>query len=153
MKTDVLQVAAVQGGRLSPARVVLVDDHDLIRAGLTAALTAEPDIKVCGEAADGASGAEVALNKRPDVVLMDIQMPGIGGIAATEKIVARWPQARVVVLTAFSDVRLVRDALAAGAWGYVLKDADPTTVVTAVRMAMRGERPMTRAIADMLDAG
>ena len=152
MTTEALQAAAPRGDRLAPARVVLVDDHDLIRAGLTAALGAEPDIKVCGEAADGASGVEVALSKRPDVVLMDIQMPGVGGIAATQKILGAWPQARVVVLTAFSDVRLVRDALAAGAWGYVLKDADPNTVVTAVRMAMRGERPMTRAIADMLDA-
>lgn len=130
----------------SGIRVVIVDDHDLIRTALRALLSAESDIEVCGDASEGEEGATLVLELRPDVVLMDLAMPGVGGIEATRRIVLDWPSARVLVLTAFAEPRLVQDALTAGARGYVLKDADPTTVVSAVREAARGGRPMTAGI-------
>lgn len=126
---------------LTPTRVVLVDDHDLIRAGLVAALAAEPDIEVCGQAAVGATGVRIALDKRPEVMLMDLHLPDMSGIAATKEILASWPQARVMILTASDDPVLEREALAAGAWAYVSKDGDPATVVAAVRSAAQGEHP------------
>ncbi|GGK83388.1 response regulator [Ornithinimicrobium pekingense] len=130
------------------ARVVVVDDHPMIRMGLSAALGAEPDVQVCGEAPDGRAGAVVVLRERPDIVLMDIAMPVMNGIEATTCIVADWPQAKVVMLTAFADERLVRAALAAGAFGFVLKDADPRSVVCAVRRAMRGTPPVSVELTD-----
>lgn len=148
---------AVQGDCIPltglPARIVVVDDHLMIRMGLRAALDAEPDFEVCGEAPDGLTGTEVALRERPDVVLMDIAMPGIDGIEATSSIVAGWPEAKVLMLTAFSDVRLVRAALGAGAYGYVLKDADPRSVICSVRKALRGVRPMSAEITEPLAGG
>lgn len=133
-----------------PRRVLVVDDHALIRAGVRAALTDHPDLSVCGEAADGAEGAELALRLRPDVVLMDVAMPRLSGIEATARIVRDWAQARVVLLTAFADVALVRIAVRAGAWGYVLKDADPATIVGAVRTTLAGGRPVTPSVGDLL---
>lgn len=126
------------------ARIVLVDDHPMIRMGLSAALGAEPDLQVCGEAADGRMGAAVALWERPDIVLMDIAMPVMNGIEATTSIVSEWPEAKVLMLTAFADERLVRAAMTAGAFGFVLKDADPRSVICAVRTALRGTIPWPR---------
>ncbi|GAA4886878.1 response regulator [Serinicoccus chungangensis] len=125
-----------------PARVVLVDDHHMIRAGLGAALGEEPDLLVCGVAPDGLTGTAVVLRERPDVVLMDIAMPVMNGVDATASILEQWPQAKVVILTAFAEKRLVGAAMAAGAFGFVLKDADPFSVVCAVRRAMRGVLPV-----------
>lgn len=125
---------------------MVIDDHDLIRSALRVLLSSESDIDVCGDASDGAAGATLVLKLRPDVVLMDLAMPGVGGIEATRRLVVDWPHACVVVLTAFADAVLVRDALTAGARGYVLKDADPSAVVSAVREAARGGQPMTAGI-------
>ena len=132
----------------SGIRVVIVDDHDLIRTALRALLSCESDIEVCGDAAEGDTGATLVLDLRPDVVLMDLTMPGVGGLEATRRIVMDWPSAKVVVLTAFAEPRLVRDALTAGARGYLLKDADPSAVVEAVREAARGGRPMSTGIGE-----
>ncbi|MFN2318186.1 MAG: response regulator transcription factor [Dermatophilaceae bacterium] len=131
------------GSQPNDIRVVIVDDHDLIRTALRALLSSESDIEVCGDASGGEAGATLVLELRPDVVLMDLAMPGIGGIEATRRIVLDWPQARVVVLTAFADPRLMREARTAGARGYVLKDADPRTVVSAVRDAAQGGCPIS----------
>lgn len=136
---------AAEPGR-DDIRVVIVDDHDLIRTALRALLSSESDIEVCGDASEGAAGATLVLELRPDVVLMDLAMPGVGGIEATRRIVMDWPHARVVVLTALAEPRLVRDALRAGARGYVLKDADPGTVVSAVRETARGGRPLSAGL-------
>ena len=92
--------------------------------------------------------SDTTLDLRPDVVLMDLTMPGVGGLEATRRIVMDWPSAKVVVLTAFADLRLVRDAFTAGARGYVLKDADPSVVVEAVREAARGGRPLSVSISE-----
>lgn len=124
------------------AGIVVVDDHPMIRSGLRASLSAEPDLVVRGEACDGLAGSDLVLRERPDLVLMDVAMPLLDGIGATRRIVAAWPQARVVMLTAFADGHLVRAALAAGACGYLLKDADPRSVVCAVRRALRGSPPL-----------
>ena len=123
-------------------RVVLVDDHPLVRAGLRALLDGEPDLEVVAEAADGERALDVCREHRPDVVLMDLSMPGVGGVEATRRLVADGPDVHVVVLTSLPDPGTVHAALAAGAVGYLLKDADPTTVVDAVRAAAAGGAPL-----------
>lgn len=133
-------------------RVLVVDDHEMIRLGLSSILSAEPDLVVCGSAADGSSGVCLAARELPDVVLMDLSMPGIDGIEATRRIVAQSPDARVVMLTWHADGESVRAALAAGACGYLLKEATPAALVDAVRAVHRGERPLSRAAQDVLGA-
>lgn len=123
-------------------RVVLVDDHPLVRAGLRALLDGEPDLEVVAEAADGERALDVCREHRPDVVLMDLSMPGVGGVEATRHLVGERPDVHVVVLTSLPDPGTVHEALAAGAVGYLLKDADPTTVVDAVRAAAAGGAPL-----------
>ena len=131
-------------------RVLLVDDHQLVRAGLASLIDADPEMLVVATAADGAEALEVALREQPDVVLMDLSMPGMSGEAATAKIVAALPSTAVVVLTAFSDEMRIRDALAAGAVGYLLKDTDPVDLVRGVRAAARGESPLDGKVARRL---
>jgi DNA-binding NarL/FixJ family response regulator len=130
--------------------VLLVDDHQLVRAGLASLIDADPEMLVVATAADGAEALEVALREQPDVVLMDLSMPGMSGEAATAKIVAALPSTAVVVLTAFSDEMRIRDALAAGAVGYLLKDTDPVDLVRGVRAAARGESPLDGKVARRL---
>jgi DNA-binding NarL/FixJ family response regulator len=128
-------------------RVVLADDHALLRAGLSQILCASGDIEVVGEAADGAQALELAEQTRPDLVLMDLSMPGMDGRLATEALSLSHPEIRVIVLTSFADRDSVLDALAAGASGYVLKDIPPAELVAAVRSAARGEAPLAPKIA------
>jgi DNA-binding NarL/FixJ family response regulator len=120
-------------------RVLLVDDQELVRTGLRMILTAEDDLEVVGEAADGEAGIREARLMQPDVVLMDIQMPGTDGIAATRQIVRDAPGTRVVILTTFDRSQLVYDALVAGASGFLLKDLPREQLVSGVRAAGRGE--------------
>jgi DNA-binding NarL/FixJ family response regulator len=122
--------------------VLLVDDHPLVRDGLAQLLTAAADICVVGTAADGAQAIEAAAASRPDVVLMDLVMPGVDGVEATRAIMANEPQTSVVVLTSFSDRERILDALDAGAVGYLLKDVEPAELVRGVRAAARGESPL-----------
>lgn len=130
--------------------VLLVDDHRLVRAGLAALLRTSPDITVVGEAADGQQAVDLAAQLRPDVILMDLSMPLLDGVAATRAVLADSPGTRVVVLTSFADHRRVTDALAAGAVGYLLKDCDPNEVVVAVRAAARGDVPIDARVARVL---
>ena len=118
-------------------RVLLVDDQDLVRAGFRMILSVEPDIEVVGEAADGEKAIELALALRPDVVLMDVQMPGTDGITATQRIVAE-DAGKVVILTTFDRDDYLFDALAAGASGFLLKNAEPEQLVEAVRAIGHG---------------
>jgi DNA-binding NarL/FixJ family response regulator len=131
-------------------RVLLVDDHALVRGGLRAVLATTGDCTVVGEAATGEEAVEQALALRPDVVVMDLSMPGAGGVAATEVLRDRLPSARVLVLTTFADDARVRAALGAGATGYLLKDATPDEVVRAVRASARDEVPIDPRVAGTL---
>lgn len=124
-------------------RVVVVDDHELVRAGLVELLGTAEDIDVVGTAADGAEALEVVSELQPEVVLMDLSMPGVGGIAGTRSLLAEHPTIRVVVLTSFSDSSEVLGALDAGAIGYLLKDASPDELRGGVRAAARGESPLS----------
>jgi DNA-binding NarL/FixJ family response regulator len=126
----------------SPVRVVLVDDHAVIRAGLERLLAGTDDIEVVGTAADGAEALRVVREIRPDVVLMDLQMPDVDGVAATRAIMAEDLGVDVLVLTSFSDSERIIAALDAGAVGYLLKDADPEDVLQGIRAVSRGESPI-----------
>lgn len=142
---------APEAGR--PVRVLLVDDHALVRQGLRAVLGTTRDCVVVGEAATGEEAVDRAATDTPDVVVMDLSMPGAGGVVATGRLRAAHPAVRVLVLTTFSDDRRVRDALAAGATGYLLKDAAPADVVAAVRAAARDETPIDPRVARALLPG
>lgn len=120
-------------------RIVLVDDQPLYREGLAAVLASDPELKVVGEAGDGNEALRVCERERPDVVLMDLGMPSLGGAAATSKLKVLCPKARVLVLTTFDDDDSVFEALRAGAVGYLLKDANGERLKEAVRAAARGE--------------
>jgi DNA-binding NarL/FixJ family response regulator len=130
--------------------VLLVDDQELVRAGLRMILDAEPDLDVVGEAADGDAAIREARLLRPDVVLMDIQMPGTDGIAATRAVVRDTPGTRVVMLTTFDRSQLVYDALVAGASGFLLKDLPREQLVGGVRAAARGEELLAPRITRQL---
>ncbi|WP_107766774.1 response regulator [Nocardioides terrigena] len=133
-------------------RVVLVDDHAVLRSGLEQLLSGEPDLEVVGTAADGAAALEEVRRTRPDVVLMDLQMPGTDGVSATRQIVAEGGP-DVLVLTSFSDADRIVAALDAGAVGYLLKDADPDDIIEGVRAVARGESPLhPRAARQLLGA-
>lgn len=134
-------------------RVLLVDDHPMVRAGLGNLLAAAADVEVVGEAADGSAAVDLAATVPADVVLMDLSMPVLDGIAATQRIAAAHPQLRVVVLTSFSDGARVRDALTAGAVGYVLKDCTPEQLLAAVRSAAQGHAPLDPRVARALLPG
>ncbi len=134
-------------------RVLLVDDHAIVREGLERLLAAAGDVEVVGSAADGGEAIELVEAQQPDVVLMDLSMPKVDGIAATRKIAAANPDVRVVILTSFSDRERIFEALDAGAVGYLLKDAEPDEVIRGVRAAARGESPIaTKAAHEVLRA-
>jgi len=130
--------------------ILVVDDHQLVRAGLVALLATAADLEVVGEAADGEEALILARARRPDVVLMDLSMPVLDGVAATRRLLAEQPGARVVVLTSFTEKERVAQALAAGAIGYLLKDSDPHDLVAAVRAAAQGHAPLDPRVARAL---
>jgi DNA-binding NarL/FixJ family response regulator len=133
-------------------RVLIVDDHAMLRAGLEQLLAGEPDIEVVGKAANGREAVEVARELRPDVVLMDLQMPELDGVAATREIVDE-ELADVLVLTSYSDAERIVGALDAGALGYLLKDAEPEEVLQGIRAVARGESPIDpKAARELLGA-
>ncbi|WP_328293915.1 response regulator transcription factor [Kineococcus sp. NBC_00420] len=134
-------------------RVLVVDDHRLVRAGLAALLQAADDIDVVAEAADGAEAVRRASEAEPDVVLMDLSMPVMDGVAATTAVLAAVPTTAVVVLTSFIDQSQVQQALAAGAVGYLLKDSEPRDVLAGVRAAAAGHAPLDPRVARALLPG
>lgn len=141
-----------QGGRAPsrPITVVLVDDHRLVRAGLRGIIDAAADLTVVGEAADGSEALAVVRAAQPDVVLMDLSMPGVDGIEGTARLRDAGESARVVVLTSFVEHDRVTAALAAGAVGYLLKDSDPRDVLEAIRSAAAGHAPLDARVARAL---
>lgn len=122
-----------------PLRVVVADDHPLVRGGLTALLGALDGVQVVGEAADGAAALELVETTVPDVVVMDLGMPGVGGLEATRRIVERHADVAVLILTMSDDDRSLAAAMRVGARGYLLKDAEADEVAHAVRAVARGE--------------
>jgi DNA-binding NarL/FixJ family response regulator len=133
-------------------RVLIVDDHAVVRAGLEQLLRTAEDIELLGSAGDGEEALTLTLEREPDVVLMDLSMPGIDGVQATATIREARPATRVVVLTSFSDRDRILSALDAGAIGYLLKDAEPADLLAGIRAASRDESPLSpkaaRAVLD-----
>jgi DNA-binding NarL/FixJ family response regulator len=134
----------------APIRVLLVDDQELIRLGFRMVLEAEDDLVVVGEAADGRAAVAQTAHLRPDVVLMDIRMPGMDGIAATEAIVRAHRATRVLVLTTFDLDEYALGAIRAGASGFLLKDAHRQELLSAVRAVHRGDAALSARITRML---
>jgi DNA-binding NarL/FixJ family response regulator len=131
-------------------RVLLADDHKLVRAGLASLLDSTDDMSVVGEAENGSCALELAAELRPDVILMDLSMPVMDGVQATRELMRSQPENIVVVLTSFSDQARVSDALRAGAVGYLLKDSDPRDLLAAVRSAAQGHAPLDPRVARVL---
>jgi DNA-binding NarL/FixJ family response regulator len=129
----------------APTRVLLADDQALVRGGFRLMLEQQPDITVCGEAADGLEAVRRAAELLPDVILMDVRMPNLDGIAATERLV-RADLGRVLVLTTFDVDDYVVDALRVGASGYLLKDVEPDDLVAAVRAVADGDLPLSPTV-------
>jgi DNA-binding NarL/FixJ family response regulator len=123
-------------------RVVLVDDHEVVRAGLAALLSTAADIEIVATAADGQEAIAAVAEFAPDVVLMDLSMPVLDGVAATTAVTRDHPAVRILVLTSFAERDRVRAAIAAGASGYLLKDCTPTELLTAIRQAAAGQHPL-----------
>jgi len=130
-----------------PVRVVVADDHPMFRYGLAAALAGAPEVEIVGEAADGQELLAVVEQNRPDVVLTDLAMPGLGGTAATRQLLARHPQLGVLVVTMHEDDENLFGALRAGARGYLLKGADRDDIVRAILNVARGEAVYGPAVA------
>ena len=128
-------------------RVLVVDDHLIVRKGVCALLATEPDVEVVGEASDGQEAAAKAESLHPDVIVMDLVMPGMDGIQATRHILARQPDRRILVLTSFAEDDKVFPAIKAGARGYLLKDSGPDDLVRAIRQVYEGESSLHPAIA------
>lgn len=143
-----------------PLRILLVDDQALVRLGFRMVLEAEPDLTVVGEAADGAEAVRLAVETRPDVILMDVRMPAMDGIEATRRIVAANPEARIIILTTFDLDEYAFGGLRAGASGFLLKDARPGELTAAIRAVAAGDaavsgrvtRSMLELFADRLPA-
>jgi NarL family two-component system response regulator LiaR len=119
-------------------RVMIVDDHGVVRRGLTAYLKNQDDLDLVGEAGDGQEALHVCEQVQPDVILMDLVMPELGGVAATRRIRKRWPEVQVIALTSFKEKDLVRDALDAGAISYLLKNVSGSDLAEAIRAAHAG---------------
>jgi DNA-binding NarL/FixJ family response regulator len=130
-----------------PVRVLLVDDQTLFRAGLRTLLSTRPEVEVVGDAENGQDALAVAAQTRPDVVLMDLKMPVLDGVAATRRLRVQLPSCRVVALTTFEDDELVFEGLRAGAVGYLLKDAPVAKLVEAILAAARGESVLQPSVA------
>lgn len=124
---------------MQKTRILLVDDHAIVRLGLMTLLNDQPDMEVVAEASTAAEAILAVEKSQPDVVLMDIRLPGEGGIEATRQIMARFPKSRVVMLTSFADDDLVMRAILAGAVGYVLKQVGNEELLRAIQAAARGE--------------
>ncbi|MBE1593496.1 response regulator [Nonomuraea angiospora] len=133
-----------------PIGLLIVDDHPVVRDGLAAMFARDPEFEVLGEAADGAEAVRLAQALRPDVILMDLRMPGMDGVSATRQLAERGSRARVLVLTTYDTDSHVLPAIEAGATGYLLKDAPRDELLRAVRAAARGEAVLAPSVAALL---
>lgn len=135
---------------MSPIKLMIADDHKLFREGIKALLAVTDDIEIVGEAEDGDSALRKCRELQPDVILMDINMPGLNGIQATEQILQKQPQTRIIMLTMLEDDASVFNAMRAGARGYLLKGADPQEVLRVIQAAAEGQALFGPAIASRL---
>ncbi len=139
-----------------PIRILIADDQALVRLGFRMVLDAEPDLTVVGEAGDGEAAVKLAATESPDVILMDVRMPGLDGIAATRRIVSSNPRARVIILTTFDLDEYAFGGLRAGASGFLLKDVRPTELTQAIRAVAAGDAAVsgrvTRAMLEMFSS-
>ena len=133
-----------------PIRVLIADDHPLFRSGMRALLAADVDTEVAGEATTGEEAIALAAELQPDIVLMDLQMPGLSGVEATRHILHASPNARILIVTMFDDDHSVFAAIRAGARGYVLKGANPEEVLRAIRVVAGGEAIFSPSVATRL---
>ena len=131
-------------------RILIIDDHAILRMGLTSLLNAEKSMEVVGDATDGAAGVEKFRQLKPDVVIMDLMMPGIDGIEATRQIIADTPSAKILILTTFDTSDGIAKALEAGALGAVMKNCEFTELVAAIQGVAEGKRYISEEIAGML---
>jgi NarL family two-component system response regulator LiaR len=131
-------------------RILIVDDHSIVREGQRALIETEPGLELVGEAADGFEAVQMARSLQPDVIMIDLIMPRMGGIEAIEEIKAENPEVNILVLTSFAEDEKVYSAIKAGALGYRLKDASPHELLTAIREIHRGEPSMDPSIAHKL---
>lgn len=138
---------------MTKLRVFLADDHPILRAGLRWLIDTQPDMVTAGEAADGATAVREVIATRPDVVVMDVSMPGTGGAVAAGEITRAWPEARVVALSAHEDQGYVREMIRAGAVGYVVKRAVADDLVRAVRVIAAGGTYLDPSVAGPLVSG
>jgi DNA-binding NarL/FixJ family response regulator len=147
-ESDVTEPGERAGASAEPVRVVVVDDHPVFRDGLTGALAATRDLEVVAACPDGETGVGAAIEWQPDVVVMDLHLPGLSGIEATRRIVAASPHVAVLVLTMVEEQDTVFAAIRAGARGYLLKGASPEDIVRGVRSVARGEAVFGPGIAE-----
>ena len=131
-------------------RVLIADDHPVVRAGLAAVITQEPDLEIVAQAEDGERAVALFREHQPDIVLMDLRMPQVGGVEAIDRITAEFPGARILALTTYEGDADIRRALRAWARGYLLKDMLLSDVITAIRTVLRGERVIPAAVATRL---
>ncbi|EDL65228.1 two-component response regulator [Bacillus sp. SG-1] len=120
-------------------RVLFVDDHEMVRIGVSSYLTAQPDIEVVAEADDGSAAIDLALQHKPDIILMDLVMKEMDGIEATRRIIEKWPEAKIIIVTSFLDDDKVYPALEAGATSYMLKTSKASEIADAVRSTYQGQ--------------
>ena len=131
-------------------RVMIVDDHAVVRSGLSKFLTVYPDLELVAEADSGETAVQLCALHQPDVILMDMMMPGIGGVSATRQIRQRYPQVQVIALTSFPEENLVQGALQAGAIGYLLKNVTAVELVSAIRSAYAGRMTLSSEATEAL---
>ncbi|QII82671.1 response regulator transcription factor [Jeotgalibaca arthritidis] len=131
-------------------RVLIVDDHEMVRLGYSAYLSIQDDIEVIGEASDGQEGYKMALEHRPDIILMDLVMDVMDGIESTKLILKEWPEAKIIIVTSFIDDEKVYPALEAGAAGYMLKTSSAHEIADAIRSSYKGERVLEPEVTDKM---
>jgi DNA-binding NarL/FixJ family response regulator len=134
-------------GSSSPKRLLIADDHALVREGMRAMLASEQNLEVVGEAENGQEALELCRKLRPDLILMDVRMPEMDGLAATREIKGEYPETRILILTTHESPEYLMDAIRAGAAGYVLKDASKYRLLDAVRRVISGESPLNEELA------
>ena len=131
-------------------RVLVVDDHEMVRLGVTSYLMVQPDIEVVAEAENGLQGYQKALELKPDIILMDLVMEVMDGIEATKKIVAEWPEAKIIIVTSFLDDEKVFPAMDSGASGYLLKTSSANEIADAIRASYQGDTVIEKEVSDKI---